>query len=420
MQHQPNLVHLGEARLRLFQYFFLNSLRAQSSTNFICVVRTDPQLDPSLRQSLIDRLQQSELPHLLIASNDLPKSQYQEIVNGIVKPSMVWSGDLDAIKAYLGVQKGLADEKVSAQVGASLLAPDSKQIRSNGRNDGKNFPSGKPSLSLHPRVLETRLDADDALHRIFVETLQAEAVGRELPLSVTHGDDRKHDAAGNYAYDFAPLTWRMWCVDSHAEWQYQSAWKDPTPKEIEEDAGSIISLAVAHCVTPGLSIAFLGQDKSIDTMPSTSKHEKLMQTPPCTARPMDVRLGKGHLRFRSGSLGANVTSNCRSFVPMAIAALRARTPTSAGMLNIVYNGNSLNQKYVPGATKQRDVQDKVWYAIKRIFGFSKQHARSINRHMRDHMKAIAEENLMGQCTQGHSCKNSSQTILRSILEGAPS
>jgi hypothetical protein len=200
---------------------------------------------------------------------------------------------------------------------------------------------------------------------------------------------------------FQSQTWRLWCVASHAEWQYQSLWTKPPP---EEDRGSIVALQVNYCVTPGLSVAFLGDDTSIETMPSTMKHEKLMKTRLCTD---EVRHPK-----------RNFTSECRSFVPMIMGALRARTPTSAGMLNLVFNGTAMNRRYLSGASKQKDVQGQLWWAVRNYFGFTKEDARSINKHLNSNMKMIAQENLLGQCTRGHSCKNSSQIILRSIVDGS--
>ncbi|KAG7347766.1 putative rhamnosyl transferase [Nitzschia inconspicua] len=338
MQNQPSLLHLGEARLHLFRHFFLRSLEEQSSKNFCCIIRTDPDLDPQLKQQIVNILQASNLTHILVASNETPKSQYQDFVQGNIQPSDVWSGSLEQIRQYLRLDYTTGDEI-------------------------------QPS-----RIIETRLDADDGLHRYFVETIQAEA-----------DDD----------YSFESESWRLWCVANHVEWQYQTIW-NKTPST-SNDTGSIVALQVNYCVTPGLSIAFLGDDRSLESMPSTMNHEKLMHTRMCKAE-------------------KKISSNCRSFVPMTMGALRARTPTSAGMLNLVYNGSSMNRKYIRGATKQKDIQGKLWWAVRKFFGFSKIDATAINEYLNKHIKMIAEENLSGQCTKGHSCKNSSQILLKSIVE----
>jgi len=347
MQNQPDLIHLGEARLELFQHFFIKSLEAQSSSNFVCIIRTDPELHPKLKEQIIGILQRSKLVYILVATNEIPKSQYEDILVGNIKPSDVWSGSLEEIKRYLRIDS----------TPSSIALPSS-------------------SIS-PPRIIETRLDADDGLNRLFVETMQAEA---------------------DEGYGFYPQTWRLWCVANHAEWQFQSLWQ--TSENEMEDVGTIVALQVNYCVTPGLSIAFLGDEQSMQAMPSTMKHERLLHTRLCKNK------------------SSNKTDvDCRSFVPMIMAAFRARTPTSAGMLNLVYNGTSFNQKYIAGASKQKDIQSQLWWAVKRLFGFSKHSARNINQYMKDRIKAIAQDNLKGQCTRGHSCKNSSQILLRSILEG---
>ena len=351
MQNQPNLTYLGEARLNLFQHFFIQSLEKQTSTNFVCIIRTDPQLHPTLKRHIIDILESSNLNCILIASNEIPKSQYQDILYGNVQPTDIWSGSFDNIRQYLRIDESNTDNDI-----------------------------------LPPRIIETRLDADDGLHMTFVETIQEEATEQ---------------------YNFDPRTWRLWCIGNHAEWQYQSIWS-VSPHE-NDDAGSIIALQVNYCVTAGLSIAFLGEKQSMEEMPSTMKHEKLLKTKQCPKH-------KDTKKDKTTSTTA-ISTNCRSFVPMIMGALRARTPTSAGMLNLVINGTSLNKKYISGATKQKDVQNQLWWAAKRLFGFSKRNARDINDYMKDRVKEIAKDNLDGQCTRGHSCKNSSQILLKSILEG---
>ncbi|KAL3912617.1 MAG: hypothetical protein SGILL_006813, partial [Bacillariaceae sp.] len=95
MQNQPNLLQLGEARLHLFRRFFLASLKQQSSRNFCVIVRTDPQLDPILKEGLIASLEDFNVTHVLVASNEIPKSQYQDVASDKIQPSDVWSGSLE-------------------------------------------------------------------------------------------------------------------------------------------------------------------------------------------------------------------------------------------------------------------------------------------------------------------------------------
>lgn len=353
MQNQPNLLHLGQARLRLFKHFFLRSLEEQSSPNFCCIIRTDPELHPTLKEQLVTLLQASNLTYILIASNETPKSQYQVLMDGnTIRPSDVWSGSLPAVKRYLRLDDHNRDNNRNATLPT---------------NETQRQPS---------RMIETRLDADDGLHRYFVETIQAEAEEK---------------------YPFNPKSWHLWCVANHVEWQYQTIWKkNPLPTN---DTGTLVALQVNYCVTPGLSIAYLGDDESLESLPSTMNHEKLMHTRMCKEK-------------------RQITDNCRSFLPMTMGAIRARTPTSAGMLNLVYNGTANDRKYIRGASKQKEIQGQLWWAARKFFNFTKKEATSINEYLNSNMKVIAEENLLGQCTKGHSCKNSSQILLKSIVEAA--
>lgn len=101
MQQQPKLIALGLARLQLFENFFLRSLEEQISTNFLCVIRTDPDLDDLVRQPLLAILEKSNLPqYLLIASNDNPHSHYLDITQDL-SANQVWSGSWKEHKPIL-------------------------------------------------------------------------------------------------------------------------------------------------------------------------------------------------------------------------------------------------------------------------------------------------------------------------------
>jgi hypothetical protein len=81
------------------------------------------------------------------------------------------------------------------------------------------------------------------------------------------------------------------------------------------------------------------------------------------------------------------------------AALRSRTPTSAGMFGLT-----------PTATqymivqKQPLIQYAMWILMVREFGVSERQLIGTNEYFGEKVFDIAEENARGQCTQGHSCK----------------
>jgi hypothetical protein len=334
MQQQPSLVGLGLARLKLFQATFLRSLEQQSSSNFLCLIRTDPELDPRILQRLVHILKNSTLSrYLLIASPDNPSFQYHDLTTNYTNDQMILSGNWNDAQEYLQRSK-----------------------------------SG--------RFLESRLDADDGLHTLFVETIQQDAQD---------------------SFDFAKSTWRIWCAGRHLEWQYETAWNE------DNQNGSLVTLKFGGCITAGLTTAYSGtSDIESLTFPTTD-HQSLHRSV-ATCR-------------RDGP-----QSNCFSYLRLMPTALRARTPTSAGMLNVLWGNRTstskLNKQYTKGASKQHRVQDELWVVAEKLFGFSKETARDLHKYLEENMLEIATDNLKGQCTDNHSCKISSQELLQAIVDSS--
>jgi hypothetical protein len=108
-------------------------------------------------------------------------------------------------------------------------------------------------------------------------------------------------------------------------------------------------------------------------------------------------------------------------------AIRSRTTTSAGMDNVVTGNNSFDKKNklaVLQRAKKKDViekfnqqyfaQDKLWAGLKVIFAVKRDKATGARKFIVDNNQKIAEDNLKGQCTPGHSCKNGTQSVLKSV------
>jgi hypothetical protein len=323
MQNQPNLLNLGLARLELFKEFTLRSMGLQSSDNFLWVIRTDPALNTSLREPLIEALSGID-NHLLIASNENPNVQIHDIIT--VEPEQVWSGDLERAKVYL------------------------------------------QSQSATQKILESRLDADDALHLNFVEYLQEHALA-ELPEEMSQ--------------------WKIWCASLHMEWQYHSVTND-----FDTTTGILLSLKDSTCVSAGLTIGYTDGLQVHDLPPI--KHEKLARSlPSCTTQDL----------------------SCLDFISLFPTALRARTPTSAGMFNVLLGRKErVDGRYIKGAKKQETVQNQLWAVTTPRFGFEKEHASRLRVYVKEHLRSIAEDNLHGQCSTGHSCKESSKLLLQAIID----
>ena len=166
MQHQPNLLSLGQARLELFTTFCLPSLEAQLNKNFIWIIRTDPQLHPTLRDKLIKSLR-GKPNFILLGSNYNPEGFGRQ--------------NSDSYGEFLR-EDSHKDVSDTAQIlSGNITLVQQAFMKSN--NGGI--------------LLETRLDADDGLHRDFVKTVQSEA--RHLAES---GEE----------------LWRIWCINYNVEW----------------------------------------------------------------------------------------------------------------------------------------------------------------------------------------------------------
>mmetsp|Transcript_26432 Transcript_26432/g.49388 ORF Transcript_26432/g.49388 Transcript_26432/m.49388 type:complete len:448 (-) Transcript_26432:469-1812(-) len=169
LQHQPHLVHFGLAMLELFKALCLPTMQNQTSPNFLWFIRTDPDLDPVLKDELL-RLVGGNNRFVVIASttayNVLDRTGGEGFRESLdFNQSQVWTGNYALVERY----HALAQSRI---------------------------------------MINTQLDADDGLHVGFVEHLQKE-VERAL------GDD----AQG----------WGWWCTMSTMEWQYNSPWTPPSP-----------------------------------------------------------------------------------------------------------------------------------------------------------------------------------------------
>jgi hypothetical protein len=79
-------------------------------------------------------------------------------------------------------------------------------------------------------------------------------------------------------------------------------------------------------------------------------------------------------------------------------------------LSYIRKNKSLAQRF----NKQYHAQDKLWSGMNIVFKISQDQAASARKFIVGNTKKIAEDNLKGQCTAGHSCKNATQSVLKSI------
>jgi hypothetical protein len=296
MQHQPNLLALGEARLLLFETFCMPSMKLQTTNDFVWAFLTDPDLDRNLLDRLVALL--SPYPHFyLILSND--KEFSIDSIQG-----RVITGDVSKLYALLNSQN-------------------------------------------RRLLLQTRLDADDGLHRKTLGKIQE--VARALPND----------------YD---VGWQIVCAGLHFEWR-----NDDITSFNVTTAGKLRLVQEAICVTPGYTLIKHRNSTSINfpTLPRIGHHLVNREWPEC-------------LQNATGNATTDCWTKLRRRYP---AAIRGRTITSAGMSRIETQPSERvwdNQTYM------------LWGLVQRDYGILPERALETSLHLQQHLIPIVEENLRGQ------------------------
>jgi hypothetical protein len=223
-------------------------------------------------------------------------------------------------------------------------------------------------------VLETRCDADDALSIDFVETIQSSA------------NSQLHRA------------WMVWCVENHLEWQYDSPWTNTTT------TGALLGLKAGKCITPGLTWGY-SVDASRSDIP-VSKHQQIQKIIPACG---------GKSRSTHDEPRSKCLIKIGGEMPLA---LRARTPTSAGMDHILITDHTESAFPMDQLQKSkwRHSQSTLWESLTILFGVDATHLWRVRAHIHEHFEAIVRDALVGQCTHGHSCKEGSREILKGLLD----
>jgi hypothetical protein len=299
----------------------------QSLQNFVWIIKTDPRLDPDLLRQLVAEL----LPY----------------------PNVYLVSSLQNFRInakYPGAWRGGAEPRDLAE--SRVHTGDARRL--------------ELAMALHSDlpVLETRLDADDGLHLLFIELLQQMA---------THAFSRHGE-----------LKWMYWCSRRHMEWHWSDLDVMGRKKAADHEYGALFGTRHDHfCITPGITVGFpVGVDES--TVP-TYAHDRIVVT---------IR---DELTQEEGC-GLPTPSKCLQFIDnFLFCAIRSRTPTSAGMLHVQLRDSWL-------VDPRTWLNYAYWEIVHESFGLKREQIKQMNRYLLDHLVSIAQENLLGQCTTGHSCK----------------
>ncbi len=324
MQEQGHLVHLARARLKLFETFCLPTMQHQTSRRFLWIIKTDPKLDIEIRNNLVTLLQ----PHdnfFLVASNQnygiQAEGSWRDAREGTdVLSSRIYTGNVTTLQR------------------------------------AHDLRSAKP-------ILETRLDADDGIHKLYLQYIQYSA------MKFLVQDEKR---------------WLYWCSRRHLEWYVSVSKKEGMVNPVQHEK---------LCITPGITV---GYNVGVDQVPQYD-HDVLYK---------EIEAHGGCHHLESNNQEKNNMDCIQLVDDLSFVAVRSRTPTSAGMKDISLQKEILDTERVK----------MVWKALDKLFFVSKQQAVETNAYVLEHLTAIAKDNLEGQCTSGHSCKNSSFVILQSLVE----
>lgn len=103
-------------------------------------------------------------------------------------------------------------------------------------------------------------------------------------------------------------------------------------------------------------------------------------------------------------------TDCIAFVGnFTYAALRSRTPTSASMAGVGTNGGKAYRLAAEDGVKR-------WTDAIETFALLPNNTNHVIKYFFDNMKPVLEDNLRGQCTEGHSCRAEAKVMLDNMIQ----
>lgn len=395
MQHQPNLIHLGMARLELFRTFCLPSMMGQTTKQFLWIIRADPELNTIVKDEFISLLRSlkvkaSNLNIVLVGSRsriDNGHFRAEEAISDINQNS-IWWGDYSLVRDYFR----RAQEKI---------------------------------------VLETGLDADDGLALHFLEDMQV--------------------ATARLAVRIEKRTsswWRIWCIESVDEWQffgYDNRDNNVDSYESESSYGAIRAEkdVQTFCRTPGLTRVSTVDHKRYKDLSMYMKGDNVTELETSLDGtgffvnhfPLRRLVRTCRDKFFKNIKAKDVFTRCLAFLRSNYTqAIRARSPTSTGMKDIdppssnpgtatnspdedIVGAYDATAAAAAAAVSLGNTKD-TWERATSLFGLVKEDIKQSRQRILADLPQILSDALTGQCTPGHSCKRYAATSLKQMLRTA--
>lgn len=271
-------------------------------------------------------------------------------------------------------------------------------------------------------VLETRLDADDGLPFSYLETIQQKAWmewGNDKPITSTSKNntpDNDNRTAANWLY---------WCVTNALNWyptvimmKNATSGSDSSSQDEKElsllkehiqatkDAGLLyFSYDPTICYSPGLTV---GLPVRATYYPRFDHYNMLWQGNRVHCMSTD-----------------EVQKNCIQPLPPSIYAIRSRSPTSAGFKDLI-NISVSTTWTAPSIRKSTDQRERLislnvngWDLVRQQYNISQNRAHETNLFLHQNLLLILQDNWIGQCSSGHSCKHKTKEELGYMIQSLP-
>ena len=460
MQHQPHLIQLAKSRLKLLQVITLPSLLQQTIHNstilvndvyyntkweneldayyhqqqhrtaerrrrrkvaseeenvimdpiFLWIIKIDPDLNDAILSELQSILEPVKHFTLIVGSN----TNY-----GVgIKPGGWRGGEAgrDIINAY-DVGKVYSPSSVTTKTMRRNMDKLSSSSSSYDYQRMKRIIHRAYNARDQRVVLETRLDADDALNINYFATLHRSAIRKLIDHRVSGknndddyndddddvDDDTDNENSGQ-AIKTTTARWLYWCPATSVQWIPSSS-----DKITSNNPGTLQVLQMPQtCITPGLTLGFAMGTRE-ETVPRYT-HDKIFyqiailhNNSNTMTKPHDMH-----------DCGLYPSSKCVILVDRPkVSAFRSRVMTSAGMHNIETSG-------VPGMkTDDHYVENtsRLWESkIEENFHIQTLKVKEVADYLLANYLATIQDNLKGQCTHGHSCKLSTMEKLQMTID----
>ena len=439
MQHQASLQHLAAGRLQLFHTFTLPSMMQQTTKQFLWIIWIDPQLDGPVLDRLLSLV--ARVPNaLLVAANDhgtRTTADLRSLYN--IPPS---------------------DVKTFVREGSAQLLLDYHAAAQNRL------------------LVESRVDADDAVHQKFVESVQqhaAKGVGQETenehaiqvlcPEHHVEWHYYKRDDEDNPHGHLTHYHNQQICINSGLSVAYHI---HATHKQLEfmdsnqynnvqqkipicgDDAQELIGTSSTSSLRGGAKaqdqeakmasrhtkmIQDLFQqhqqeaqaaldDEQREELAEKQKEEATALSQQIDAEKMELqqRLQKRHPHYAH----ARDSNECWTTLEMLgdealhinsfqAAIILARTPLAAGMNNVLPKKFTSRHSVELPTYKSPSDQARAWELMAQDFHLFQLAVQQTRATLESDMRNIVMDALAGQCTTGHSCKPASKKALLSIV-----